>query len=136
MHGQRTGLKYPVTRFVREVIGCNCPDEVFRHIEIQCGSSAIRACSADSELRVEGRLLIVVTSEPIAKLSTCLAQVFADGIRPRDERKLNHFRLVVQAENPAQEREKILRGFEALAEKDERTHLHVLGRAEVPNFFV
>ena len=54
-----------VTRFVREVIGCNCPDEVFRHIEIQHGSSAVKACPADCELRIGGRLLIVVTSEPL-----------------------------------------------------------------------
>ena len=53
-----------VTRFVREVIGCNCPDEVFRHIEIQRGSSAVKACSTDCELRIGGRLLIVITPEP------------------------------------------------------------------------
>ncbi len=53
-----------VARFVREVIGCNCPAEVFRHVEIQRGSSAVKACSADCELRVGGRLLMVVTSEP------------------------------------------------------------------------
>jgi hypothetical protein len=35
-----------MTRFFREVIGCNCPDEVLRHIEVQRGSSAVKACSA------------------------------------------------------------------------------------------
>ena len=53
-----------VTKFVREIIGCNCPDEVFRTIEVQRGSSAVETCSADCELRIGGRLLIVVTSEP------------------------------------------------------------------------
>jgi hypothetical protein len=123
-----------VTRFVREVIGCNCPDEVFRHIEVQRGSSAIKACSADCELRIGGRLLIVVTSEPVPTLSSHLAEVIAEGKRARDESKFNRFRLVVQTENAAKEREKLMRAFEAVSDKDERTHVHVLQRGEVPNF--
>ena len=125
-----------VTRFVREVIGCNCPDEVFRHIAIQRGSSAVKACSVDCELRVGGRLLILVTSEPVANLSVRLGQVIAEGKTARDEHKFNRFRLVVQTENAAQERQRLLRAFKEVAEKDERTHLHVLGKTEVPNFFV
>ena len=125
-----------VTRCVREVIGCNCPDEVFRHIEIQRGSSAVKACSADCELRIGGRLLIVVTSEPMARLALHLAEVVAEGKQARDERKFNRFRLVVQTENAAQEREKLLRAFESPGVKDERTHLHVLRKTQVPNFFV
>jgi hypothetical protein len=123
-----------VTRFVREVIGCNCPDEVFRHIEVQRGSSATKTCVADCELRIGGRLLIVVTSEPVARLSSHLAEVIAEGKRARDERKFNRFRLVVQTENAAKEREKLLRAFEAVPDKDERTHVHVLERDEVPSF--
>jgi hypothetical protein len=124
-----------VTKFVREVSGCNCPDEVFRNIEIQRGSSAIKACSADCELRIGGRLLILVTSEPVANLSARLGQVIAEGKTARDEHEFNRFRLVVQTENTAQEREKLLRAFEEVAEKDERTHPHVLGKTEVPNLF-
>ena len=124
-----------VTRFVREVIGCNCPDEVFRQIEIQRGTSAVRACSADCELRIGGRLLIVVTSEPVANLSLSLSQVIAEGKTARDEDKFNRFRLVVQTENAAQERGKLLHEFEAVVAKDERTHLHVIENAKVPNFF-
>lgn len=124
-----------VTRFVREVIGCNCPDEVFRHIEVQRGSSGVKACSADCELRIGGRLLIVVTSEPVATLSLHLAKVIAEGKRARDDSKFNRFRLVVQSGKLGQESEQLLRAFESLSNKDERTHLHVLPQGEVPNFF-
>jgi hypothetical protein len=124
-----------VTRFVREVIGCNCSDEVFRHIEFQRGSSAIKACSADCELRIGGRLLIVVTSEPMAKLSSRLAEVIAEGKRARDERKFSRFRLVVQTGSPAEDSEDFLRAFASLTDKDERTHVHVLSKGEVPDFF-
>jgi hypothetical protein len=124
-----------VTRFVREVIGCNCPDEVFRHIEIQRGSSAVKACSVDCELRIGGRLLMVVTSEPLARLAPHLADVVTEGKRARDERKFNRFRLVVRAEKPAEEREEFFRAFASASDKDERTHLHVLPKGEVPGFF-
>ena len=124
-----------VTRFVREVIGCNCPDEVFRHIEIQRGSSAVKACTADCELRIGGRLLILVTSEPLARMAPNLAEVVAQGKRARDERKFNRFRFVVQTEKTAEESEEFFRPFESVPNKDERTHLHVLPKGEVPNFF-
>lgn len=124
-----------VTRFVREVIGCNCPDDVFRHIEVQRGSSAVKSCSTDCELRIRGRLLMVLTAEPLANLSAHLVHVIAEGKRARDERKFNRFRLVVETASPAEERDKFLRAFESLPDKDERTHLHGLPKGEVPNFF-
>src|SRR5262245_6039078 len=124
-----------VTRFVREVMGCNCPDDVFRHIELLRGSSAVKACSVDCELRVGRRLLIVVTSEPVTRLAPFLAEVIAEGKRARDERKLNRFRLVVQTGRTVDDGEKLLRVFESVSDKDERTHLHVLPKDVVPNFF-
>ncbi len=124
-----------VTRFVREVLGCNCPDEVFRHIEIRRGSTAVKACSADCELRVGARLLIVVTSERVSKLLPVLAELIVQGKRARDESKFNRFRLVVQTENPAEEREQFFQAFESLSDKDDRTHAHVLSKRDVPNFF-
>jgi len=124
-----------VTRFVREVLGCNCADQVFRHIEVQHGSSAVKACSTDCELRIGGRLLIVVTSEPMARLSSHLAEAIVEGKRARDESGFNRFRLVVQTENAAKEKDTLLHVFETSAEKDERTHLHVLSKAQAPEFF-
>jgi hypothetical protein len=123
-----------VTRFVREVIGCTCPDEVYHRIEGQRGSSAVKTCSADCELRIGGRLLVVVTSEPVPKLSSQLAEVIGEGKRAKDESNFNRFRLVVETENWAEERKKLLRAFEAVPDKDERTHVHVLERGEVPSF--
>jgi hypothetical protein len=135
MKEEQTTNTAAVTKFVREVLGCNCPDEVFRHIEVQRGSSAIKSCAADCELRIGGRLLIVVTSEPVAKWSSRLGQVIAEGKRARDERKFNRFRLVVQSGNVIEEREKLFRTFEAIPDKDERMHVHVLGKNEAPDFF-
>ena len=125
-----------VTRFVREVIGCDCPDEVFRHVEVLRGSSVVKSCPADYELRIGGRLLVVVTSESVDVLSgSRLEKVISEGGQARDDGKFNRFRLVVQARNAAEDKEKLLRSFEGVSGKDEKTHVHVVGKREVPEFF-
>jgi hypothetical protein len=35
----------------------------------------------------------------------------------------------------AQDKVKLLRSFEDVSGKDEKTHVHVVGRSEVPDFF-
>ena len=125
-----------VTKFVREVIGCDCPDEIFRRVEVRSGSTAVKSCPADYELRIGGRLLVVVTSEPVEALSgSRLERVILEGKQARDRGKFNRFRLVVQARNVAQDKDKLSRAFEGVSGKDEKTHVHVVGRSEVPDFF-
>jgi hypothetical protein len=125
-----------VIKFVREVIGCNCPAEALRHVEAWRGSTAVKSCPADYELRIGDRLLIVVTSEPADSLAgPRLEQVISEGRQARDDGKFNRFRLVVQGRNAAEDKEKLLRAFETVSAKDEKTHLHVVEKREVPDFF-
>jgi hypothetical protein len=135
--GSEMAVNVPaVTRFVREVLGCGCPDEVFQNLEVRRGSVAVRSCSADYELRIGGRLLVVVTSEPVATLSPArLARVISEGKAARDDGKFNRFRLVVQTSQAAQHRARLLRDFEEISGRDEKTHLHVVERSQVPEFF-
>ena len=125
-----------ITRFVREVIGCDCPDEVFRHVEIRRGSTTIKSCPVDYELRVGGRLLVIVTSESVDVFTgSRLEQVISEGRRARDACKFNRFRLVVQARNAAEDKAKLLRAFETVSARDEKKHVHVVGQSEVPDFY-
>jgi len=126
-----------VTRFVREVLGCNCPDEVFREVEIQRGSPAVKSLAADYEIRIGGRLLVVLTSEPAERLvGPRLEQAFEEGKRARDGSGFNRFRLVVAVRDAAQEKEKLLRAFQDIPSRDEKTHLHVVDKQTVPDFFL
>jgi hypothetical protein len=125
-----------VKRFVREVLGCSCQDEVFKQVEIKLGSSVIRSCSTDYEISVGGRLLMVLSSEPVEGFSLDrLEKVMAEGRTARDAGKFNRFRFIVQADNVPETEQKLLRLFEGLTTKDEKTHLHVIGRKDVPDFF-
>jgi len=125
-----------ITRFVREVLGCECPDEVFLHVEVGRGSTVVKSIPVDYELRIGGRLLVVVTSESVDVLSgSRLENVISEGRRARDEGGFNRFRLVVQTRNAAEDKAKLLRSFEAVSVKDEKTHVHVVGMSEVPDFY-
>jgi hypothetical protein len=125
-----------ITRFVREVLGCDCPDEVFRHVEVRRGSTVVKSIPVDYELRIGGRLLVVVTSESVDILSgSRLEAVILEGKQARDDGKFNRFRLVVQARNVAEDKEKLSRSFEAVSGKDEKTHVHVVEMSEVPDFY-
>jgi hypothetical protein len=136
MENERKVNVQVVKRFVREVAGCTCPDEVFRRVEIKPGSSAIRSCSADYEIDIGGRLLIVLSSDPVESFSPArLEKVMAEGRSARDAGKFNRFRFIVQADNAPEVEKRLLRLFEGLAAKDEKTHLHVIGRKDVPDFF-
>lgn len=137
MKNERPASVPGVTKFIREILGCNCPDEVFRDVEVRRGSTAVKSCPADYELRIGGRLLVVVTSEPVEGLSgSRLEKAIREGRQARDDGKFNRFRLVVQVQNAAEDREKLLHAFEAVSGKDERTHVHVVERREVPDFFL
>jgi hypothetical protein len=78
-----------------------------------------------------------VTSEPVERLTDSrLENVFAEGRRARDAGKFNRFRLVVQAKNAVQGKETLLRSFEGISARDEKTHLHMVEKREVPDFFL
>ena len=125
-----------IKRFVREVVGCTCPDEVFERVDVKSGSSAVRSCSADYEINVGNRLLIVVSSDPVESFSSKrLEQVIAQGRSARDAGRFNRFRFIVRSDNAAEADEKFQRLFATLATKDERTHVHVIRKEDVPDFF-
>ena len=43
--------------------------------------------------------------------------------------------MLVQTRNAAEERDEFFRAIESVPDKDERTHVHVLAKGTVPNFF-
>lgn len=112
--------------FVRDRLGCGCPDELLDHIEIEVRPEP----GAPTQLKVGGRLLVHIRMcPPLAELERALARWVADGVALRDALAFNRFRLVLVLDDPDAMRARAESRFAALG-VDERTHLHLVTPAD------
>lgn len=120
-----------VRKFVRETLGCGCPEEVFDDLllaeeTIGDGETTTRT------LLVGNRLLIVMLScKDWGDLSGVLPQLVRHYRQKRDERGFNRVRLVVACNQPALLQPAASLCFTGLPEVDERMHLHILTSADL-----
>ncbi|MFZ5571548.1 MAG: hypothetical protein ACOZF0_14195 [Thermodesulfobacteriota bacterium] len=125
-------LRKIVEPFVRNVLGCGCPDAVFDDIRMVDPKDGLAGMPIDYLLLIGGRLLIVVcASDPDADMAAHLAQLVHSGRQLRDELGFNRFRLVVPLADMESTR-KLRQAFAALTGLDDRTHLHVLAPSMLP----
>ena len=120
-----------IKHFVREQLGCGCPDEVFSTIRVSYNPDVFDDKLVDYLLQIGGRLLVAVSTQDWQKLNQQLEPVFQAGKAYRDAHGFNRFRLVVATTNkgaPAS----MMATFNALKVTDEKTHLHVIDPADLP----
>ena len=124
--------KYPeVKRFVQETLGCSCPDEVFDHIDYQKQGDGI----AGIKVTVADRLLIyLIAMDRESSIQDVITSLLEQGVKEREKRKLNRFRLVLVASCPDELRSLAERTFDRSGYRDEKTHLHVVYESAVENF--
>ena len=120
-----------IKKFVKETLGCGCPEEVFQHIDCQYDLQ-VEDVPLKARINVGNRLLIYVTevsnTETIAGL---LAQIIDTGKKERDQRGFNRFRLVLAAEKIDEIKPAAERLFNDI-ENDDKVHLHVIPKADIP----
>jgi hypothetical protein len=112
--------------FVRNTLGCTCPDEVLERIEIENppGDPPL------TRIRVGGRLLIYLLAPPVPERAEgIVTRLLAEGVGERNAGGYNRFRLVLAAEVPADLRAAAEAAFGS-AHPDGRTHLHVVEMSE------
>jgi hypothetical protein len=116
-----------VERFVRETLGCGCPDEVFRDLRLEPADRI-----HDGAIHVGGRLLVLLLRPDGAReFEHRLAVLMEAGRQRRDSAGYNRVRFVLATTDST---------LVAVAERifaanpwcDERTHLHVVAPAAVP----
>jgi hypothetical protein len=118
-----------IERFVRQGLGCTCPDSVFDRIDVSPGPDG-----TGIELVIGDRLL--VRAYEVADIREAqLRRWTEDGVRRRNAHGLNRFRLVLAAERPEEVAAAARAAFERLALPDERVHLHVLPREQAAVLF-
>jgi len=113
-------------RFVRGTLGCNCPDDVFQSVAIACHENHTR-------LMIGNRLLIYVTQVATeAPAGNAVSRLVNQGLEDRNSQGLNRFRLVVASAQPTPDLEDAKAAFAAIAGKDDRAHLHLIGTDQLP----
>lgn len=103
--------------FIRETLGCGCPDEVFRDLRFEPSDGL-----HDGAIHVGGRLLVfLLRGESIRRLPALIKA----GRQRRDVQGYTRVRFVVLTEEPqpAAEAERLFHGSSM---RDERTHLHLV----------
>jgi hypothetical protein len=114
-----------VIAFVRNTLGCNCPEEVFSFLE--CKSDIyLEGIAVSRKINVGNRLLVYVieVNEPHS-LSHTLPVLVSIGKKERDESGFNRFRLVLSASD-INTTEKTAREIVNRLEKDDKVHLHII----------
>lgn len=118
-----------IERFVRQDLGCACPESVFDHIDVSAGPDR-----TGIELVIGDRLL--VRAYEVADIREAQLRLWTeDGVRRRDAQGLNRFRLVLAVERPEAVGAAARTAFERLALPDDRVHLHLLPRAQAALLF-
>lgn len=114
-----------VKEFVRKTLGCDCAEDVFKHIEndrnVKVAGIALR-----NKINVGNRLLVYVAEA--GDLAKELPLLIKTGREERDARGFNRFRLVLVSDDAAL-RERAFKAFAGLPEVDEKIHLHIIGKA-------
>lgn len=112
-----------IETFVRNTLGCTCPEEVFLSIE-----QDVIADKADIRRWVIGQRLLIylVDADQEVAVDSLVAGTVRRGLLERDARGLNRFRLVLLCREPAALEDQARALFAACKAVDERTHLHLV----------
>lgn len=113
-----------IAGFVRNTLGCGCPEEVFNNIEV---SSKERIGTTTELIRVNigNTLLIYIVREVLDDdYEKNIRQLLLAGKSDRDGNNFNRFRLVVAGGQAVDKTEKIKEVFSSIAGADEKLYLH------------
>ena len=117
-----------VIDFVRNTLGCCCPDEVFESIEIE----EINAPEGIARLRRIniGNTLLVYVAWPAYDYESGIRHTAVAGRNERDRDGFNRFRLVV-VRSDSLSTDSISGVFVSETGKDEKMHLHFVDSPEI-----
>ena len=125
------GQKAAIERFVRGTLGCQCPDEVFRRVEV--GAFDLPGGGTGQRLVIGDRLLIhLVAASGRPDLLPRIEDLATGGRDERDRRGYNRFRLVLAVPAEAGDAASLEQRFASALAGDDRAHLHVLAADLLP----
>jgi len=128
--------------FVRQTLGCTCPDEVLDRIDCRADVNLPGGIALDYRINVGGRLLIFALTidrfDSIAhrfdSIAPILPLLVSAGIDDRDNGGFNRVRFVLLTETPDHLSEKAFDLFNSLP-TDEKTHIHLIPKDDFQDDF-
>jgi hypothetical protein len=122
-----------IKTFVKQILGCACPEEVFEYID--CKSNIqLNDIVLSNKINIGNRLLIylieIINPGPIKNI---LPLLLSAGIKERDGLGFNRFRLVLVSDK-VDEIKEVAESLFKTTNKDEKVHLHVISKDKVPIF--
>ncbi|MDY6989691.1 MAG: hypothetical protein SWQ30_16720 [Thermodesulfobacteriota bacterium] len=117
--------------FVKGVLGCQCPDEVFEQIESHVGDRFGK--KSLQTMTIGERLLIYIwaTNDP-SLVRTHLPGMLLKGMKERDQRGLKRFRAVIATDDVGPIGATAREIFRDFRDRDENVHLHVVCAHDCP----
>jgi hypothetical protein len=130
MNESAASSRQQIKHFVREDLGCTCPDEVFNNIRVTDEGTAF--ASADAVYDIGGRLIVAVFV-PVdwRDIDNRLDQLVAAAVQYRDQQGYNRCRLVI-ATHSDDAIKQLPAAFCSLPDIDEKVHLHVISPDFLP----
>jgi hypothetical protein len=121
-----------VKRFVRDELGCTCPESVFETVQLTRSPEWFSGLPANYLLAIGNRLLVLVVragdgDDPESAIEPLLVR----GRALRDRGGYNRFRLVVEIPASANSRP-LSPDCRTLLSSDDRLHLHYLRAGRLP----
>jgi hypothetical protein len=127
--------KENIKTFVKQTLGCACPEEVFEYIDCQSNINLKDDIVLRNKINIGNRLLIyVMESNNPDSIKNVLPFLVNTGKTERDNLKLNRFRLVLVTDKLDEIKATAESMFNTI-NKDDKVHLHVVDRNKVPIFF-
>ncbi len=120
--------------FVKNILGCQCSDDVFRSIKREAKVKLEPEIMVDHVLVIGNRLLIflfMLSNHASDNLEQILPKLIAHGRARRDKELLNRFRLVLISKNPHELETAATKIFNETIGTDEKTHLHILSEIDL-----
>jgi hypothetical protein len=110
--------------FVKNILGCQCPQEVFQHIEQKTLADGLK------KLIIGQRLLIYLVLNQEAILAPeKLENLLQAGVKERNRNHYNRFRLVIFLPLNQSNEDQYYAAFRQSDYYDDKTHLHLLDKA-------
>ena len=125
-------MEEKIKSFVKDTLGCGCPEEVFRHIEHAENNPIQENLRVAHRIDVCGRLLIYVYNvERSTDILEDMTKLIRHGQRAKKTDGYNRFRLVLVSDDKEGVAGIATKVFDKL-EKEENIHLHVIDEGEFP----